>query len=83
MRSGRNCRSDSPEIVCPFRAIDPPVTLTSESTARESVVFPLPDSPTRPNTSPRCSVKVTPSTAFTDPVSWPSIRCKKLPRSEK
>src|ERR1039458_124541 len=46
LRSGRNCRSDSPEIVSPFNAIDPPVTLTRESTARESVVLPLPDPPT-------------------------------------
>ena len=29
------------------------------------VVFPQPDSPTRPNVSPGSSVKLTPSTAFT------------------
>ena len=52
-------------------------TWTRDSTARQSVVLPLPDSPTSPSTSPRCSWKLTPSTAFTDPVSRPSTRWRK------
>ena len=69
LRNGRKCRSDSPEIFSPSSEIDPSVTFTSESTARDSVVLPLPDSPTSPRTSPRCSWKLTPSTALTEPVS--------------
>src|SRR3954471_14679342 len=36
--------------------------------ARPTVVFPLPDSPTKPSVSPRSSVKDTSSTARTSPV---------------
>ena len=42
LRSGRKCRSESPEIVSPLNAIDPPVTLTSESTARRKRRLPAP-----------------------------------------
>src|SRR5689334_14990680 len=53
------------------------------SSARPSVVLPLPDSPTSPSTSPRCSDRFTPSTARTDPELSPISRDSEPPRSEK
>ena len=47
----------------------PLVTGTSPRMARPIVVFPLPDSPTRPSTSPRWISRSTPSTAFAMPRS--------------
>ena len=45
----------------------PDVTGTSRVTHRPSVLLPLPDSPTRPSTSPVATVRLTPSTARTGP----------------
>ena len=52
----------------------PPVTGASPSTARPSVDFPDPDSPTSPTTSPGAMSRVTPSRAFTDPAERPISR---------
>ena len=38
------------------------------------VVLPQPDSPTRASISPRASVKLTPSTACTQPLGWRATR---------
>ena len=39
----------------------------SPSRTRASVVLPLPDSPTRPSVSPRCTARSTPASAWTPP----------------
>src|SRR5262245_46791563 len=45
--------------------MDPAVGSTRRSTERPRVVFPQPDSPTKPSVSPAWTEKLTPSTAFT------------------
>ena len=45
----------------------PLVAGTSRSMVRPTVVFPQPDSPTRPRVLPAPTEKLTPSTAFTNP----------------
>src|SRR4051794_20341382 len=61
----------------------PEVAGTSPRSARPSVVLPLPDSPTRPSTSPRLRDTVTPSTAFTPRAFRPSSRENAPPWSWK
>ncbi len=68
-RSGRTSCSGNVEMVWPSSNTEPAVGRTRHSTAFARVVLPLPDSPTSPSTSPRRSEKLTPSTAFTEPVS--------------
>ncbi len=51
----------------PFNRIVPSVGVTSRMMQFATVLFPLPDSPTRPTSSPRPIVKDTSSTACTTP----------------
>ena len=50
---------------CPSKMIWPLVGFSSWRMQRPVVVFPQPDSPTRPSVSPRRMEKLTPSTAST------------------
>src|SRR5262245_62356873 len=54
----------------------PAVVSSAARMSLEVVVFPHPDSPTRPSVSPPLIVKLTPSTALTQPCGRPS---KELP----
>src|SRR5215218_6156183 len=61
----------------------PSVAGTRPRSARPNVDFPLPDSPTRPSTSPRLSDTLTPSTALTLRALRPSSRDRAPPCSWK
>src|SRR3954453_15165521 len=61
----------------------PEVVGAGPSRARPRAVFPEPDSPTTPSTSPRARVRVTPSTAFTRRPLRPSRRARTPPWSWK
>jgi hypothetical protein len=63
----------------PSKRTSPPVAGISRRRVRPTVVLPQPDSPTRPNVSPRLMKKLTSSTAFT----WATVRCKSPPRTGK
>ena len=71
-RSRRSSRGRRRETSLPSKRISPSVT-ASRRIAFPSVVFPDPDSPTRPSVSPRRISRSTPSTARTDR-SWPQMR---------
>ncbi len=62
-RSGFRSLCFAPRIVMPSMVMWPEWTGSSPTTARPIVVFPEPDSPTSPTTSPRLMDIVTPSTA--------------------
>src|SRR4051794_20272100 len=55
--------------------IEPPVGFSSATSSLATVDLPQPDSPTMPTVSPRCSVRSTPSTAWT----WPTVFLKMMP----
>src|SRR5713101_7678463 len=70
-RKPRNLSSDLPTSSSPSRRIDPS-TIRPGGSSRPRIdqpvtVLPDPDSPTRPRTSPRATVKLTPSTALMTP----------------
>src|SRR5262245_8610889 len=52
------------------KTIFPPVGSSSRMMQRASVDLPQPDSPTMPSVSPRSTLKLTPSTAFTEAISF-------------
>ena len=54
----------------PSNQIRPAVVSSSLMMQRASVDFPQPDSPTMPSVSPGLMLKVTPSTAFTEAISF-------------
>jgi hypothetical protein len=54
----------------PSNRIRPPVGSRSFTMQRASVDFPQPDSPTMPSVSPGLMLKETPSTAFTEAISF-------------
>ena len=54
----------------PSKMMLPPVGSSSRMTQRAIVDLPQPDSPTTPSVSPFLTVKVTPSTAFTEATSF-------------
>jgi hypothetical protein len=54
----------------PSKVILPSVLSSSRMTQRASVDFPQPDSPTMPSVSPCLTLKLTPSTAFTEAISF-------------
>ena len=58
----------------PSKRIAPEVGGSSRNSNRPMVVLPLPDSPTRPNTSPLRMEKSTPSTALST-LPRPSRKC--------
>ena len=60
----------------PWKVIWPAVGRSRPSTVLAVVVFPHPDSPTRPNVSPRLMLKVMPSTALR---CWPRPKIAKPP----
>ena len=67
-RARRNSSArDSPSTSRPLNRTSPDVGSTSRRMQRPVVVFPLPDSPTRPNVSPGSTSKLTSSTARTTP----------------
>src|SRR3981189_1711601 len=60
-------RSERPTSSLPSKVTDPDVGFSSPSTMRPVVVLPEPDSPIRPNVSPRSMVKLIESTATNSP----------------
>ena len=78
-RSGRSCRSGRPAR---SRALPPDAAAVGAAPARAAPArassCPEPDSPTRPNTSPRRTSKLTPSTACT----WPLAAPEEAPATE-
>ena len=54
----------------PSKKVVPPVNGVRRRIVRPMVVLPQPDSPTRPSVSPWRTVKLTPSTAFTQAVTF-------------
>src|SRR5690606_1266934 len=82
-RNRRSFRSGSRPMSWPAYRIAPEVGRTRPSSARPSVVLPLPDSPTRPSTSPRRKVRLTPSTALTVAPAPPMSRARALVRNWK
>ena len=75
-RIARSLPAGSVVSSTPSKLTSPDVGGVSWSSARPSVDFPQPDSPTRPYVLPRGMLRSTPSTAFT----WPTIRSKSTPR---
>ena len=71
-RTGRNAASPRPTRLWPSKRMSPPVGRIKRRMARPTVDLPDPDSPTRPRHSPSCRVKLTPSTARTNPRAPPS-----------
>ena len=54
----------------PSKKTEPPLLGVRRRIVRPIVVLPQPDSPTRPSVSPSRTVKLTPSTAFTQAVTF-------------
>ena len=73
----RRCSADLRSFVTssPSNRIDPAVARWSATISQPIVVLPQPDSPTRPNVSPRRTLKETSETAFT----LPTFRCRTAP----
>ena len=75
----RRCRRNSPplsaEMSWPFSSTEPESGRSSATTTRPIVVFPQPDSPTRPNVSPAATVNETVETACTAA----TLRCRMAP----
>ena len=67
-RSGRSFRRDTCVMSSPFSRIVPSVGSSSLITQFATVLLPLPDSPTRPSSSPGAIENETPSTACTVPL---------------
>ena len=82
-RSGRIARRERCVMSTPFSRISPEVGSTSRSTQFATVDLPLPDSPTRPSSSPSWSSNETPSIACTSepPPAMPPPTRKCLTRS--
>jgi len=57
------------ESSVPSNRMEPELAFSSATSRRPMVVLPQPDSPTRPNVSPRPMAKLTPETALTEP-TW-------------
>src|SRR5690606_9068630 len=76
LRNSRICLRLNFVMSCPSKKIWPEVGSMSRSTTRPVVDLPQPLSPTNPSVSPRLMLKLTPSTAFTEPI-W---REKMMPR---
>ena len=85
-RMGRMSRRPKPVRSRPSKRTRPPVGSTRRSTARPSVVFPQPDSPTSVRICPRWMHRSTPSTARTCPTvrlstPWRIGKCTSSPSS--
>src|SRR5580704_10714700 len=74
-RYGRIADLDSLLRSAPSKMRRPAVSGYRRMIERASVDFPHPVSPTRPRVSPRCTSRLTPSTALT----VPTVRLKKIP----
>ena len=86
-RISRSSSSDSAVISRPRKRIEP-ATMRAGSSSRfmidlAATLLPEPDSPTMPSVSPRCSVKLTPSTARTTPASVKNQVRRSLTRSKR
>ena len=76
-RAGRSraaCRASGRAARPPGSTTEPGSGAISPSSTRASVVLPLPDSPTRPSVSPRCTLKSTPASAWTVPTRRKVLR---------
>ena len=69
-RIGRIRARESFVMSLPSKVILPAVGSSSRTMQRASVDLPQPDSPTIPRVSPALTLKVTPSTAFTEAISF-------------
>jgi hypothetical protein len=69
-RIGRISARESLVMSRPSNSTFPPVGSSSRMMHRAIVDLPQPDSPTTPRVSPRLTVKVTPSTAFTEAICF-------------
>ena len=72
-RSGRSVFVERVVMSWPSNAIRPPAGSSRRSTVCAVVVLPQPDSPTSATSSPRSTLKLTPSTARTSFCGWRDI----------